>query len=96
MKSKLKFVLLFVMLSFMFSLSAQNLSVSGVVYDDLGETLPSASVRVKGTDKGTVTDMDGKFTVRVPMNATLEISFMGYATKSCNWIRRSQEVRFDR
>ena len=54
MKSKLKFVLLFVMLSFMFSLSAQNLSVSGVVYDDLGETLPSASVRVKGTDKGTV------------------------------------------
>ena len=81
MKSKLKFVLLFVMLSFMFSLSAQNLSVSGVVYDDLGETLPSASVRVKGTDKGTVTDMDGKFTVRVPMDATLEISFMGYATK---------------
>ena len=55
--------------------------VKGTVKDNLGEGVPGASVQVKGTSQGTVTDLDGKFALSVPnKNATLVISFIGYIT----------------
>ncbi|MFA7390605.1 MAG: carboxypeptidase-like regulatory domain-containing protein, partial [Proteiniphilum sp.] len=45
---------------------AQNITVSGVVYDNEGETLPGVSLVVKGTSLGTVTDIDGAFRINVP------------------------------
>ena len=61
-------------------LFAQNI-VTGSVKDDTGQILPGVSVVVKGTTTGTVTDVDGKFTLSVPGNATLVFSFVGMQTK---------------
>ncbi|WP_073346909.1 SusC/RagA family TonB-linked outer membrane protein [Bacteroides congonensis] len=55
--------------------------VKGTVKDNLGEGVPGASVQVKGTSQGTITDLDGKFAFSVPnKNATIVISFIGYVT----------------
>ena len=59
----------------------QTKKVSGVVTDNTGEPNHGANVVVKGTTEGTVTDMDGKYTLDVPNNATLSVSFIGYTTK---------------
>lgn len=56
-------------------------TVSGVIVDTNGEPVIGASVLVKGTNNGTITDLDGKFTVNdVPENSTLDISYIGYKT----------------
>lgn len=61
------------------ALNAQNKIVTGSVIDSKGETIIGASVRIKGAKQGTITDMDGKFSLtNVPENATLEISYVGY------------------
>lgn len=57
-----------------------NIKVTGQVFDDMGETVPGANVTVKGnTSIGTVTDLDGNFTLEVPKGTTLVVSFIGYA-----------------
>lgn len=58
----------------------QSNSVTGVVKDGAGVPVIGASVVVKGTTRGTVTDSDGKFTLNAPVDATLEISCIGYIT----------------
>lgn len=61
---------------------AQTTRVSGTVIDDTGETVIGASVVAKGTTVGTVTDIDGNFTLNVPSDKkTLVISLIGYKTK---------------
>ncbi|MEI7524534.1 MAG: SusC/RagA family TonB-linked outer membrane protein [Mariniphaga sp.] len=61
---------------------AQTRDLSGVVTSgEDGSSIPGASVVVKGTTLGTVTDMDGKFTLKVPQNAkSLMVSFVGMTT----------------
>lgn len=61
--------------------SAQQVNVSGVIKDATGETVIGASVMVKGTKTGTVTDFDGKFHVECTPGATLVISYIGYQTQ---------------
>ncbi|MDR1864597.1 MAG: TonB-dependent receptor [Bacteroidales bacterium] len=63
-----------------FSLRAQQgLSLTGVVSDENGETMPGAAVQVKGTTRGTVTDIDGTFVLTdLKEDDVLEISFIGY------------------
>ena len=54
-------------------------TVTGVVVDDNGEPLIGAAVRVQGTTDGTITDMDGRFSLQnVAEGATVEVSYMGY------------------
>ena len=60
---------------------AQSKQVTGVVKDATGETVIGASVVEKGTTNGTITDFDGNFTLTVPENAILEISYVGFATQ---------------
>lgn len=52
--------------------------VRGTVTDSNGEAIIGASVVVKGTTTGTVTDLDGKFQIGAPANSTLVISYIGY------------------
>lgn len=63
--------------------NAQNRSISGTVLDaTLGDPVPGATVLIKGTTRGTATDLDGKFTL--PLQAgdqVLVISFVGYLTQ---------------
>lgn len=58
--------------------SEQNRSLSGKVSDSSGASLPGVSVVVKGTTNGTITDVDGRYSIsNVPENATLQFSFLG-------------------
>ena len=56
-------------------------TVSGTVTDNTGAPLPGASIVQKGTTNGTQTDFDGNFSIDVPSNATLVISYIGFATQ---------------
>lgn len=60
---------------------AQNRTVHGVVKDVGGETVIGASVGQKGTQNVTVTNLDGEFTISVPDNAVLEISYIGFSNQ---------------
>ena len=53
-------------------------AVSGIVKDASGETIIGANVSVKGTTTGTITDIDGKFSLNVPVGSTIKISYIGY------------------
>ena len=57
----------------------QTKKITGTVVDNTGEPVIGANVVVKGTTLGSITDMDGKFTIEdVPSNGTLQISYIGY------------------
>jgi len=60
----------------------QPRTITGTVVDENGETLPGVAVMVKGTTRGTMTDMEGKFSIEVEdRSAVLVFSFVGYATQ---------------
>ena len=61
--------------------NAQNTKVNGIVTDPTGETVIGASVIVKGTKTGTVTDFDGKFHLDCAPGATLIVSYIGFENK---------------
>lgn len=63
------------------SAQQQKRSVSGVVKDATGMEVIGASVLEKGTTNGTITDVDGKFTLQVSPGATLVISFIGHTSQ---------------
>ncbi|WP_235941602.1 SusC/RagA family TonB-linked outer membrane protein [Cyclobacterium roseum] len=64
------------------SLHAQEKTVTGKVIDENGESIPGASVLVKGTTKGVATDINGEFTLNLSESENeLEVSFIGYNQK---------------
>lgn len=60
---------------------AQSITVNGVVKDNLGEPVIGASVLIKGTTTGTITDFDGNFTLQANQGDIIAISFIGYKTQ---------------
>ncbi len=58
-----------------------NITVKGKIVDEKGESLIGATVQQKGTTNGVITDADGNFSVTVPSDATLVVSFVGYLTQ---------------
>jgi TonB-dependent starch-binding outer membrane protein SusC len=68
---------------FMYDIVAHvDISVSGTVNDETGSALPGVSVVIKGSTQGTVTDIQGKFTLSVPtQESVLVFSFIGYVTQ---------------
>ena len=69
---------------------AQHINITGLVTDKQHESIIGASVLVKGTDQGVVTDIDGKFSLsEVAPNAVLQISYIGYITQEIQ-IKKSQ------
>ncbi|MDR1005216.1 MAG: TonB-dependent receptor [Prevotellaceae bacterium] len=71
------------LLFFLVSLGAlaQQITVKGSVKDEQGEAVIGASILQKGTTNGTVTDIDGNFTLQAPANSTLTITYIGYRTQ---------------
>ena len=70
---------------------AQNISVSGTVTDQSGETIIGAAVMVVGdSTNGAVTDVNGAYSIRVASTATLEVSSIGYKTQLIPVSGRSQ------
>lgn len=76
-------VMLMMLFAFLPSALAQNTGtmVTGVVSDENGDPLIGALVSVDGTSKATATDVDGRFSLQVPANTPIRISYIGY--KSC-------------
>ena len=78
-KERLLSLLLILMVSI--TVFAQNTLYSGRVFDESGEPIIGASVVVKGTSQGSVSDMDGKFSFEGTEGATLVISYIGYCSQ---------------
>lgn len=60
----------------------KTLKVSGQIVDADGLGLPGVNIAVKGTTTGTISDMDGNYSLEVPADAVLQFSFMGYRTEN--------------
>ena len=73
----------------------QQITASGVVVDSQGQPVPGASVVVKGTTKGTMTDARGRFSIQTNPGATLEISCIGYKTQSLTALENLKVVLQD-
>ena len=67
---------------FALAINAQSISVKGSVTDQTGEPIVGATVRVIGAGTGTVTNYDGNYSLSAASNATLEFSYIGYATQT--------------
>ncbi|MEM8907790.1 MAG: carboxypeptidase-like regulatory domain-containing protein, partial [Bacteroidota bacterium] len=77
-----KLSLALVLVLFVLGTALAQRTVSGIVSDNQGEALIGANILVKGTTTGTVTDIEGKYSVAVPDGSTtLVISYTGYATQ---------------
>lgn len=63
---------------------SQNISIQGVVKDVTGEGLPGVAVSEVGTSNGTLTDIDGKFSLRVASNGKIKVSFISYKAQEIN------------
>lgn len=66
------------MLGITFTMFSQNIQVKGVIAGQDNEPLPGVNVVEKGTTNGTTTDIDGQFSLHVPTDAVLLISYVGY------------------
>lgn len=72
-------LLMLLLISCPLSLFSQDKTITGTVLDKTGESIIGASVLVKGTVNGTITDVDGNFTLNnVQGDAALQVSFVGY------------------
>ncbi|MDR0333823.1 MAG: SusC/RagA family TonB-linked outer membrane protein [Dysgonamonadaceae bacterium] len=85
MKEKLSLIkkcgMIALLIAFSLSAAAQNITVRGIVIDELDEPVIGATIQIKGTTQGTATDISGNFTVSAPAGATLVISYIGYQTQ---------------
>ena len=75
-------VLLFLFCAIPFGMSFAQSTIKGTVNDELGEPVIGASVKVQGTNDGSITDLDGNFTVKADPNATLTITYVGYVPET--------------
>ena len=78
------------------NIQQNNITVKGTVVDNYNEPVIGANIIEQGTTNGTITDLDGNFTITVPADATLEISYVGYkpAIVSVNG-RRTIDVKME-
>lgn len=60
----------------------QNRKISGTVTDGAGLPIPGVSIMIKGTTNGTQTDVDGKYTITVPIGTVMQYSFLGFSSKN--------------
>ena len=74
-------LLLFLFCLVPLGISAQSI-IKGLVKDVTGEPIIGATVRVVGTQAGTVTDLDGKFSIQASTNSSIRVSYVGYVTQT--------------
>lgn len=80
-KAGLKLLLTTMIVLYSVSVFSQNHTVTGVIKDDAtNEALIGVSIKVKGQSIGTITNLDGKYSISVDPNSTLEYSYLGYKT----------------
>ena len=91
MQSLYSCILLVLFLAFApLSLWSQNRTISGIVIDETNEPVIGASVAIKNTTVGTITDVDGRYTIEAPSDATLVFKLIGYSPREEGVNGRSQ------
>ncbi len=73
----------------------QDNQVTGTVVDKTGEPIIGATVKVKGQSTGTITDIDGRFSLNVPHGSTLQISYLGCKTQEIKVSGKTLSVTMD-
>ena len=63
------------------NIDEQDINIKGIITNENNEPLQAVSIIIKGTDRGTSTDSNGKFNISVTENTILLISFVGYSTQ---------------
>jgi TonB-dependent starch-binding outer membrane protein SusC len=81
---KLRKLFIFSISCLLFSIysKAQDITVKGKVVDEKGMSVSGASVLIQGTKNGASTDFDGSYSIKVPSNASITVSFIGYKSKT--------------
>ena len=81
MRIRMQLVCLFSMLLLFFPINAlaQQGTVTGQVVDERGESVIGATVLVKGSTDGAITDLDGNFSIKGKVGSTLTITYVGYS-----------------
>lgn len=74
-------LLAWLLIALSFTSQAQDVNVSGKVADGKGNGLPGVSITVKGTAKGTNSDLDGNYSISTPSGSVLVFSFIGFASQ---------------
>lgn len=59
-----------------------DVTIRGTILDESGQPMPGATITVAGSNTGTVSDIDGNFSLTVPDQASIVVSFIGYATQT--------------
>lgn len=72
-------LLLVLMLLLPFRVLAQSGTITGTVVDESGMTVIGATVMIKGTNNGTITDIDGNFSLQGEVGSVLSVSYVGYS-----------------
>ena len=86
-------LLMLLLISCHLNILAQGKIITGVILDKTGETVIGASVLVKGTTNGTITGVDGDYSLKAPVGSVLEISFIGYKTVTVKAVAGLQKIR---
>lgn len=85
-----KYIIAAMATSFALNMNAQSVKVTGNVVDSNNEPVIGAYIKVKGSNRGAVTDLDGHYTIDADKNATLVISYVGMANQEEKIGNRSQ------
>ena len=85
-------ILLYIFLLFVCSVSAEQFKITGKVVDTNNEPMIGGTVMIKGTDRGTTTDIDGNFGIEVETGAILKFSYVGYISKEIEVLNDSSLV----
>lgn len=85
-------LLVFLFISIHFAAFAQNVVVNGTVTDDTGQPLPGVNVLLQGTTTGTITDVDGQFSLNMPSDGVLLFNFIGFSSQTINVAGRTSIV----
>lgn len=85
-----KYIIAAMATNFALNMNAQSVKVTGNVVDSNNEPVIGAYIKVKGSSKGAVTDLDGHYTIDADKNATLVISYVGMANQEVKVGNRSQ------
>ena len=77
-----RFFFVICMLCLFSSVAVAQITITGTVSDITGESMPGVSISLKGTGTGTMSDLDGHYSLSVPnANSALTFSFIGYVTQ---------------
>lgn len=83
-------MILLIASSFSYAAIAQQRNIQGVVMDESGEPLVGATVAVRGTTTGTITDLDGNFTISAANGDVLSVQYVGYSEATVTVGNQSQ------